>query len=245
MIVKESLVLKPLAMIVFTFGLLFTCSSIAQERAKLLKVGLFEISSLLSENENTPGPYNIILQQFSGIESYYASPARVDLLFAQKKIDCLFPASTSTMPSPQNYVVSKPVNSTFAFVFSIEPYQSLQQFEGKVLAIRRGLSVGNIRTNFDADFANIASDTAMINFLHKHRADGLIGYLEDMQAAYKSMGLPMDFYNKAHPVHVSEDAFVCHKNAFTQAKITSFNRTIDALKTSGKLDNILKENQYH
>lgn len=215
----------------------------ATEKTRELKVGIFEISTLLNENENTPGPYNIILQEFSYLETYFASPARVDLLFAQKKIDCLFPASTATMPSPQNYISSKPVNTTSAYIFATKPYESLDQFKGKILAIRRGLSVGNIRTNFDADFANITSDTAMIQFLHKQRADGIVAYLTDIKAAYESLALPMDYYRIDAPVHTSEDAFVCHKNAFTQAKIASFNRTIDKLRASGRLTQILANGQ--
>lgn len=224
------------------FLLLFTCVAcdvFADEKSRNLTVGVFEISSLLNKSESDPGPYNKILNEFSTLETFLASPARVDLLFAQKKIDCLFPASTVTMPSPQNYISSKPVNTTKAYIFSIEPYSSLNEFKGKILAIRRGLSIGNIRINFNADYANITSDTAMIRFLHKERADGMVAYLADAKAAYKSLDLPMDFYQESTPVHTSEDAIVCHKNAFTQAKIASFNRTIDRLNASGKLQRIL------
>lgn len=228
---------------IFTvFLMLFTCAGcdvFAKEKSRNITVGVFEISSLLNNNESDPGPYNKILNEFSTLDTFLASPARVDLLFAQKKIDCLFPASTATMPSPQNYISSKPVNITKAYIFSIEPYSSLNEFEGKVLAIRRGLSIGNIRTKFNADYANINSDAAMVRFLHKERADGMVAYLADAKAAYKSLDLAIDFYQESIPVHTSEDAIVCHKNAFTQAKIASFNRTIDKLKTSGKLQRIL------
>lgn len=218
-----------------------SCGVNAEEKVRKLKVGLFEISTLLSANENALGPYNTILKEFDGLETYFANPARVDLLFAQKKIDCLFPASTVGMGKEQDYISSNTINRTHAYIFAMKPYSSLDEFKGKVLAIRRGLSIGRIRGRFEASYANIASDTAMIRFLHKSRADGMIAYLVDSVAAYKSLGLSLDYYNESLPIHTSEDAFVCHKSAFTQTKINGFNQTIETLRATGKLQKIMSK----
>lgn len=211
----------------------------AEKKTRKLKVGLFEISSLLSENEDTLGPYNNVLKEFDGLETYFTNPARADVLFSQHKIDCLFPASTAAMGQANNYISSTPINRTHAYIFATEPYDSIEKFKGKTLAIRRGLSIGRIRSRLEANYADIASDTAMISFLHKKRADGMLAYLADSVAAYESLGLPLDYYNENLPIHTSEDAFVCHKNAFTQSKINAFNRVIEALRSSGKLQKIL------
>ena len=51
----------------------------------------------------------------------------------------------ATIPNPDSFISSKPINITKAYIFSLTTYQSIQEFEGKRLAIRRGLSIGNIR----------------------------------------------------------------------------------------------------
>ncbi|KFZ27832.1 hypothetical protein IDAT_12580 [Pseudidiomarina atlantica] len=152
----------------------------------------------------------------------------------------MFPASTATIPNPDSFISSKPINITKAYIFSLTTYQSIQEFEGKRLAIRRGLSIGNIRKKFNAQYINIDSDTALIKFLHKNRTDGIIAYIADINSAYKALELPLDYYNQENPIHASLDAFVCHKTEINDKKMKEINKKIKELSSSGKLSSLLK-----
>lgn len=212
----------------------------AYSKSEPLRIGVSEITALLATPDKPPGAYNKVLKEFSDLDLYFASPARVDLLFEKQDVDCLFPASTATIPNPDSFISSKPINITKAYIFSLTTYQSIQEFEGKRLAIRRGLSIGNIRKKFNAQYINIDSDTALIKFLHKNRTDGIIAYIADINSAYKALELPLDYYNQENPIHASLDAFVCHKTEINDKKMKEINKKIKELSSSGKLSSLLK-----
>lgn len=76
--------------------------------------------------------------------------------------------------------------------------------------------------------------------MHKNRTDGIVAYLADLSSAYKVLNLPVDYYKKEAPIHLSMDAFVCHNTKFNKEKINEINKRIKELSTSGKLNSLLK-----
>lgn len=96
--------IKPLAIL----ALITSSETInAKNDSEPLRIGVSEITALLTTLNKPPGAYNKVLKEFSGLKLYFASPARVDALFSKQNVDCLFPASTAAMENPDLFIQVK------------------------------------------------------------------------------------------------------------------------------------------
>lgn len=110
--------------------LLFSSNGTAFERLRL-QVGVSEIPYTLSQFKDKKGDYNRLLERLPELEIIFMPPARAGRMFDKKQLDCLFPASTATMVVHFDVIQSLPVSKVSAFVFSKDPYLSIDQFKGK------------------------------------------------------------------------------------------------------------------
>jgi ABC-type amino acid transport substrate-binding protein len=195
----------------------------------------------MTKPNHKPGPYNKILATFNELEVVFAPPARVDYLFQKHQIDCIFPASTATMSQPENFLESLSVNQNRAFLFTKKRYVSIEQFAGKNIAIRRGFSIGNIRKKLTANFIELNTDEALIEFLNKNRVDGIIAYFADIKSAYIAKHQPLDFYLADSPIYEVEERFVCHKSTKTKSVLKRIDKTIAAMVQNGQFGQLLSE----
>ena len=214
----------------FIAAILFSLKGKADTR---ITVGVTELPNLLSSNPRLAGPYNELLANFNELELLYAPPGRIGLLWDQKKLDCLFPGSYKSMPNKQHFIVSDSANKVEAYLFTLAPYDSIKQLEDKTIAIRRGFSYGKIRERFSAEFVELESELALVEFLKLKRVDAIIAYHADIAASIKITSEKMPFYLATSPIYEVDDAFLCHKNSKNQLFIESANNVIHNWKLNG------------
>lgn len=183
--------------------------------------------------EDSPAPYNNLLSQISNAEVLFAPPGRVEVLFADKQVDCLFPGSTEHMEGKDNFIQSAAVQELRAYIFSRKKYHNLKDFNGKNIGIQRGFSYGKIRERFEANFVELTSNENAFNMLNKQRLDAVVAYLPDALAVQDKMQLPSAYYAPDSAIHAAVDAFVCHKEA--EPFIMEMNSRLIEWQESGQL----------
>jgi ABC-type amino acid transport substrate-binding protein len=206
-----------------------------------------EIDYLFSNVKAKKGPYNKIADSLfneTHIQAFFLPPSRVGLIWQQKQADCIFPANTNTMLDDGPLLSSLPINTVKAYLFSLQPYAQVSDFNDKVIALRRGTTYGNIRNKLTAQFVELNSDEQGIQMLAKHRVDGLIAYYSDAVGAYEAVKLAMHYYNHEQPVYVASEHLVCFDNAKNKLFISQTNQKINDLNTSGKLAEWLLNSKY-
>ena len=158
--------------------------------------------------------------------------ARADLNFENGKMDCIFPASLRMMPNKDDFIESKPIKIVRAFVFTFSKPINLQQLKGKNIALRRGLSYGNVRDKIDANFIELNNVESAMRLLRKHRVDAVIEYHQDLMAAKNQLQYTTSpRFLKDQPVYQTQDSVVCHNNKSNQVFINELNEVIGTLKT--------------
>jgi hypothetical protein len=212
--------------------LLFLCSAPTAMTATSneIKVGVSDIPMLLSEDADTKGLYNQVLDSMQGIKVLYLPPVRAEKMFHGNALDCLFPASAQGINTKQPLLQSKPVSTVNAYFFTLGSYQDTQSLLYKTVALRRGFSYGNIRKKLQGKVIELDSDIASLKFLSLGRVDAVIGYLPDIQAASMMPEISMPFFVQSLPVYTSEDAFVCYQNEETLVFIERVNRHLAKIK---------------
>lgn len=195
-------------------------------------IAVSEIPALLNKGIEK-GPYNHLLDAIEDIEVVFAPPARVEILFDQKQVDCLFPASTKTMPSGENLLQSTAVQMVSAFIFTLRPYRTLSELNQTTIGLRRGFTFGRFRQEFDAEFIDLHTDLNAFEMLKKGRVRGVVAYLPDAKAALGHLKMKNVFYDKSQPIYQAPDAFVCHP---VHARfVERLNAKIEKWGTSGQL----------
>lgn len=205
--------------------ILANSSWVAAEQKIVL--GVSEIPFLLSRGKEKQGAYNQVLkelEQENSLDLFFMPPARAEVLFDKKEIDCLFPASKTTIPNADQLIQSDPLTTVDAYIFSIKEYPDLAFFENKTIAIRRGFSFGNIRDKLQARYVELENEQAALAFLQRGRADAMIGYLPDVLGAQKLLDLPLDELFYHDPIYSAQEAVVCHSNSLTLSFIENANQ---------------------
>lgn len=209
-----------------------------------LKVGAPHIENLLNPLDDSPGPYNQIMSHFSQVQFYVAPQARIDKMFHQFDVDCIFPASTNNMLDPERFIQSAEIASIDAFLFSREPYQASSQFYKKNIGIKYGVSLGGIRQKLKANYVELESNEHLVKLLRAGRIDAFIAYEVDAIATYKLLDVEPDFHLASSPVYTTNEAFVCHRNEKNMAALHNINKVIASIEQSGKLAEMLKNTQF-
>ncbi|MBT0587826.1 hypothetical protein [Alteromonas oceanisediminis] len=189
-------------------------------------IGTTEIPGQLTRHGQSNGEYDQLLAQLTDVTLIFAPYSRVERLFDRAEVDCLFPASTVTIPNKDELIESLPFTQSPAYLFSPYPYSDIQEFAGKTIAIRRGMSVGGIRETLPARYIDLDSEQALVQFLALRRADAFIAYLSDIETIYREAHRPLDFFAQDKPVYISHEAFVCRNSPRLMAFIVSVNEHI-------------------
>jgi hypothetical protein len=196
-------------------------------------IGMSEIPNLLGINENNQGPYNKIVDRLFGtdnsIEVKFLPPSRAEKLFAEKKLDCLFPGHIAVMDNRHALIQSAAVNINNAYIFSIKTYTTLDNFGKQHLSTRRGLSYGEVVTRIKARYLEVNSDKQNIELLQLGRIDGFIAYLLDAKAAYQQLGVPIHYYNPELPVYSIPESLICYDTPANQKLINASNQNISEM----------------
>lgn len=105
----------------FTTSVLLLCS--AASSAGQLSIAANIMTPLLQVDEGTPTYYaeilDLLVQDLPfGVDVGYFSLARTGVLFDDGKYDCIFPASTQTMPQKDKLIESLPINFAKAHFFT-------------------------------------------------------------------------------------------------------------------------------
>lgn len=206
-----------------------------------------EIDYLFGRASEKQGPYNKIADALfhePDIKTLFVPPSRSDLMWQEKEARCLFPANVNTMQKDSPLLSSIPINTVRAYIFSLQPYTSKEDFESKTIALRRGTSYGGIRSQLKADFIDLNSDQQGIQILEKNRVDGLIAYFSDAIGAYESLDIDVHYYNPSLPVYVATEHLVCFDNPKNRILIEQTNHRIRALQQSGKLAKWILNSKY-
>lgn len=201
-------------------------------------IAFTQIDYLFGSTEETYGPYNTIADFLfvdPKITTSFYPPSRAELLWVNKKIDCLFPANIATMQTEHPMLSSLAINVVEAFIFSNNEYTNLDVFKPRLVALRRGISYGNIRETLEANFLELNSDEQSIKMLKKNRVDGIIAYYSDISGVCKALDIPMPYFNSDLPVYVASEHLVCFDNAANRTLIEQTNKKIMQLQASGKL----------
>ena len=229
--------------ILFTLLLFAHPAALFTEDKSSIKVAVAPIKYLLNTPEKAPGPYNVILSTISQLDIYFMPPARVDRSFYDFTVDCMFPASTQNMSNLNKYIESRPVNTTQAFLFSPKIYHDTNSFIGKNIGIKRGLSMGDFKDKFSAQFVELKTNEALIDLLASGRIDAFLAYEVDAIASYKAIDREPDFYLSTTAVYCVTENFVCHNTPKNNTFIEQANAQITALEESGELEDILQTSQ--
>jgi ABC-type amino acid transport substrate-binding protein len=216
-----------MSLVSIMIGIVILQSSLLAVASNQVIIGVSEIPNLLSQSEVNKGPYNEVLDNIKAhneqIEIFFIPPARADIMFEKKTIDCLFPASKTTISHPETLLQSDKLATIHAYIFSRKAYDDPSFFTGKSVAIRRGFTFGGVRNRIDASYIELENETAGLQFLAKHRVEGVIGYLPDILGAQQLLGLSDVNYFYKTPIYSANEAIVCHKNESNRQFINQVN----------------------
>lgn len=189
-------------------------------------IGTSEITNNLTRDLSSNGVYDVFLRKLKGVELVFAPYGRLDILFDSQQIDCLFPGSTTTMGNTQPLIESQPLNQEPAYIFSVQPYNTVDDFHHRRIAIRRGMTIGGIRDKIDAEFIELESDNALVKFIELGRADAFVAYLQDVKGIYQKLQLDMPYYIPSRPLYLARESFVCHQTEGNEAFIQRINKLL-------------------
>ncbi|GAA0855338.1 hypothetical protein GCM10009114_14020 [Aliiglaciecola litoralis] len=184
---------------------------------------------LLSRTPKQRGPYNDAFDKIKAsgqrVEIVYVPPARAELLYQQKKVNCLFPGSLENMEGKHQMIESNPLATVHAYVFSLEEKDVKPDIKAQRIAIRRGFSFDSIRKKLNAEFIDVNSEVVAIQFLLKQRVDAIVSYLSDLQGAQQALNLTTTEFYKSTSIYAANEAFICHNTS----KNNDFVRKVNAL----------------
>ena len=230
--------LQRLSVILICFAL--TKEALANDSSELT-IAVSDIPNLISEDSNDYGPYNHILGEMSDLkfDLLYTPPARAELLFEKKQVDCLFPASVATMSGKNKLIQSAAFDRVQAYLFTSKPYVDISEYKRKAIAIRRGFAYGNIRQKFPAYYVELGSDVLTLEFLKLDRVEGVIGYLSDVRSASKLVATSLPYFNVKSPAYTAEDAIVCRESKDSLDLVGGVNSRLKEMKRTGLLQQLL------
>ena len=210
--------------------LLIPCEHVRANETLPVSIAVSEIPYVLSTEPDKVGDYNRLLDRITDIEVFVVPPARAERLFDKGEVDCLFPASTTTMDVPFALIQSETVTEVTAYLFSLKSYQSVEEFLGRAVALRRGFSFGKIRQNYSMKFVELESETRAIQFLLRGRVEAVIGYALDVENAIKELKVQPLYFNPSLPLYTAYEAFVCRDNSRNRDFVERINPIIKAFE---------------
>jgi ABC-type amino acid transport substrate-binding protein len=217
-------------------------TALAQDKHKYT-IGMSEIPNLLGESKANQGPYNTIVTRLfgadNGINVQFIPPSRAEKLFAEKRLDCLFPAHTAAMENRHELIQSTPINNNNAYVFTKQTYSSLENFDKQYISMRRGLTYGDVTKRITARYWEVNTDRQNIELLQLGRIDGFIAYLLDAQGTYQQLGLPMHYYNPELPVYSIPESLICYDTLANQKLINASNEKISEMLKNNEIQHLL------
>ncbi|BDX06174.1 hypothetical protein [Planctobacterium marinum] len=207
----------------------FTSAPLAQTNERYTVV-VSEIANMLTQPPAPEGTYNRFLSTLDNIEVVFMPPARVAIEFPKNYLNCIFPASTETMPNKQLLLESSPLEVAYAYLFTLEEQRRDELNANSKIAIRRGFTYGGIRRSLSANYIELDDDATVLQFLNLKRVDAVISYLADIQGAAENLKFPMPHFQKYTPIYAAREAFVCHDNSRNKIFIEQVNDAIQKWK---------------
>jgi len=197
------------------------------------KLAIGVTPGLIEKSEHINNIYTEFLDKIDDNEKLFMPHARADMSFQKGQVDCIFPASLTTMPNKQQLVQSQPLNIVSAFVFTRHAPMSLSQLKGKNVALRRGLTYGNVRDKVEANFVDLNNVESGLLLLQKERVDAVIEYMQDLKAARNQLQLrKLPSYLEDQPVYEAQDAVVCYNRPENLNFMNELNQIISSLTAS-------------
>lgn len=231
----------------FLTSVLLLCS--AASSAGQLSIAANIMPPLLQADEDTPTYYaeilDLLVQDLPfGVDVGYFPPARAGVLFDDGKYDCIFPASTQTMPQKDKLIESLPINFAKAHFFTLEPVAVNQIFDDVdlQLGVRRGFSYGEVVRKFQPQqVVEVNTELQNLGMLRKQRVDAFIAYIPDILFHLSKEDISDIYYDADTPLHVHSENIVCHATEQSTALIEQINVRIQALRKNDQLKTILGE----
>lgn len=193
-----------------------------------VKVAVGIIPGLIEKSLPPDNAYMDFINRLAPVEFEFLPMSRADKMFVTRRVDCIFPASTSFIPNPELYLQSQPVNTVEAFIFYRSELPENPSLDGKVIAIRRGLNFGDFIDKHNAEFVEFNSDILVLQALYLGRIDAIVAYLPDLIAAQQKAGIrQFPNYDASAPIYRTVDALVCRKNVETTKIVELANQLLE------------------
>ena len=147
----------------------------------------------------------------------------------------MFPGHIAVMDNRNELIQSTPVNINNAYIFTKQPYSTLENFDKQYISMRRGLIYGDVTKRIKARYWEVNTDRQNIELLQLDRIDGFVAYLLDAQGTYQQMGLPMHYYNPELPVYSVPESLICYDTPANQKLINASNEKISEMLTNKEI----------
>ncbi|PCJ21687.1 MAG: hypothetical protein COB04_02985 [Gammaproteobacteria bacterium] len=209
-----------------------------------VRLGAYQIPSLLQTNGG--GSYDKVLayieRNFRYNWRYKVYPAQeLDQLFAEEKIDCIFPADRNFY-GVSGVIQSDYFNLSRAFIYTKPRHEVLvgvESLKGKRVGARKGISYGPEIDGAKLGLIYSRSIEQNILKLVNDRVDAFIAYVPDALHAFKSMNMEPLNHAPDDPLLTIEEGFLCHNNARSRRFIRRLDIALGYIKGDGMLQRMV------
>ncbi|WDE07079.1 hypothetical protein SG34_009405 [Thalassomonas viridans] len=220
----------------------------ANSRDQAVAIYALDIPGL--HNKDGQGAYDVVIKKIMvgqfAIDIQVLPPKRALLYFDLCDYCCFSPGNTDSNFydfDPQARETA-PMAVAKIFIFSAygrEPFRSLSELKGKQVGIRLGMPLSNnIVEAIDKKFfhvQNAASLEANLARLKLGRVEAALAWFPDSDLLFAQNNIEPYPHDKAFPVAVHNDAFVC--KGVPERFYQVFNLGVERLRANGELQQII------
>ncbi len=227
-------------------------NSWSQEDSNPLTIYAIELDHRLSENGDTQ--YNTLLSMFTAsskekINIVIRPMSRSQISFKKDKDSCIFPATVNAMiandPSikSEDLISSNPIDTVSLRILTktnTPTITSLQELNNKRIAVVNGLLPDALFSGINVNMEYTANEETRLKMLNANRINAVLGFVPDILIAAENLGIDVPSYSETLSlIPVEGVGLVCHNSTNATRFITNTNKTIDSLKNTGKMREIL------
>ncbi len=196
-----------------------------------IKIASYDIPAIIQADGK--GEYDKIFQQVNGItdsklQYQVLPPARVDIMFNSKQIDCILPFDKK-FHEDANTINSMPFSIAQAYIYSAKGTQALtlNQLKNKKVGARLGMLYGPEFDDAQLNVEYVSYIEQNIDKLNAGRIDAFVAWAPDSIQAFKNKSIGNLPHTKSFIRH--NDAFLCHDTIAARKFIKTFNRGLKIL----------------
>lgn len=198
------------------------------------------IPFLLSEDDETRGAYNIIIEQVDNklkddFSHFFMPPARAYLSFEQSNFDCIFPVNTTTIKQNKGLIESAPLGVAKAYVYTLkaQPIIAVEsQLVSLKLGVRRGFDYGGFNFSPSIQKVEVGSIEQNIKLLELGRIDAFVAYEPDAIGVIENNPQVQVHRDENFSIYTHYDKIACYNSTKNKAFIANVNNALKSMFNS-------------